>query len=959
MDFKKSRPIQEAMENGDFKGTLKLCEKKDIAGIPLVKAFKVAALTKLWRDAEAVEFAKTLIEGDLQDYDAIRIIQKSIRDLGLFEESAKLLDLQVNLYPDAVSVWHQRFVDRIRLGQFNMMQILALGMVKSLAQPSYLAWAGTFMVPEAEQMAIEGDVEGARMKLKTCLSVMQKSLNFVKAAFPDPGASLTNVCIIMLQSLVALSTPEHLISAVNLVEDEMTHIQARERLLILAEIHSRGKNWKAAHDCFFKLVSEEDGEDWRNWAGFVETGTMQGQIDIHEQIQHVASNGKRGPKLAAIYAHFLALKNEPNTMFIQSLLGYVEEFGSKSCCFGDIVNFLSVLVGEDGKPEVPPKANSVYFRKTFGVPYHVEKLDKKHSKRWPVDIFNGFVPLDDENRKLFVGQINSWITVSDATLMKDCAVSEKTKSIRRILTCFQVLRYIGHFEKQTRGQTMEVVKQLLVYYEASLGIEADESDANQKGVKVGDDLVILAAHFALDVSYSTENPADILLGVAAILERAHSNSPYGFQISLLLLEVYSKLDMTKRACELYTELDIKHIQFDSLSHIIFGDCVRSGYFEEGLQCCTNLERFWQSSRRENPDFVGHAMSADNFTSALEFVRLDRMLEYSHQRAVCCSEGFFLEAVVHCADKWEDVVEHVDAHLSTNPKTYHRTIRMRSISCLNLKTLSCNYDFTTRVSWDYPNGIVVTAELNSLQSASSGSTQYRGCVASATYDADWVERAKVWIELRVAVSQLWHHVLVDRSPLPSTFLSKYRSLLGQLRFISVTSKEENKGEESLWHASVSVVECIEAVLTGELDLGAAHLFQLDFHIANAMPIQRSLRQWTQDLYNPLLWIVVLVRGLMAAFPKKKKKPLDSFQQQLRSVSKALVAYLENASTTIKETEYTAREFASSSDLAVIKDHIDSKYVAKILVWQQESSYGTVTNLGVICNKYISLFKSLKY
>ena len=92
-----------------------------------------------------------------------------------------------------------------------------------------------------------------------------------------------------------------------------------------------------------------------------------------------------------------------------------------------------------------------------------------------------------------------------------------------------------------------------------------------------DDLSILAAMCLIKLSISTDSRSYTLssagigywLRATMLLEHAWTNSPSNFQISLLLVKLYAYMGCGSLAMRAYQRLNIKQIQHNTLSHIIF------------------------------------------------------------------------------------------------------------------------------------------------------------------------------------------------------------------------------------------------------------------------------------------------------------------------------------------------------------------------------------------------------
>ena len=116
-------------------------------------------------------------------------------------------------------------------------------------------------------------------------------------------------------------------------------------------------------------------------------------------------------------------------------------------------------------------------------------------------------------------------------------------------------------------------------------------------VQHGDPLVLLAAHCLQELAVHTSQTASasggsapaqraLVLEAIILLEAGRTESAYNFQFTLLLMRMYLSAGCFTAALELFNKLDVKHIQLDSLSYLIFDDCIRFGAFDEARSLCS-------------------------------------------------------------------------------------------------------------------------------------------------------------------------------------------------------------------------------------------------------------------------------------------------------------------------------------------------------------------------------------
>lgn len=87
--------------------------------------------------------------------------------------------------------------------------------------------------------------------------------------------------------------------------------------------------------------------------------------------------------------------------------------------------------------------------------------------------------------------------------------------------------------------------------------------------------------------------------------------------------VFSDLNASSRSWELFNELHVKHIQYESLSYLILPILRSGGMFHETIMVCREILGLHQSAAREVADYTGRAMESGTVSKADEFLLFHR------------------------------------------------------------------------------------------------------------------------------------------------------------------------------------------------------------------------------------------------------------------------------------------------------------------------------------------------
>jgi N-acetyltransferase B complex (NatB) non catalytic subunit len=110
---------------------------------------------------------------------------------------------------------------------------------------------------------------------------------------------------------------------------------------------------------------------------------------------------------------------------------------------------------------------------------------------------------------------------------------------------------------------------------------------------------------------------------ASLLESAIRYSPYNAYLKIFAVFVFADLDAPSRSWELFNELCIKHIQYESCVYLILPILRSGGMFHETISVCREVLGLHQTSVREVADYTGRAMENGAVSKAEEFLLFHR------------------------------------------------------------------------------------------------------------------------------------------------------------------------------------------------------------------------------------------------------------------------------------------------------------------------------------------------
>lgn len=189
------------------------------------------------------------------------------------------------------------------------------------------------------------------------------------------------------------------------------------------------------------------------------------------------------------------------------------------------------------------------------------------------------------------------------------------------------------------GILSDSVQELFNQYSDLLSFDIEPTDR-----QLGDDYLILAAHRLLpDVSgpddYRYKNKSTVLQAIA-ILETGLTHSPFNFRIKLLLIRLYIEVGAIGRVGELWTSLEIKHVQMSTLAYLVLNPFFDSGHHDDFQSTLQSIEGLWRECDHEIPDCITKAFQVGSINAAIEFVLFRERLK----RSAILAEAMVVDAL---------------------------------------------------------------------------------------------------------------------------------------------------------------------------------------------------------------------------------------------------------------------------------------------------------------------------
>lgn len=910
------RPIYEAIDNRQYRPAIKLCEHKRVAHLDIVRVLKAHCLERIGRATEALDICRAVQRTKPLDDTLLNTMHLVFKLAGCEHEMLPTYEYAcAHQDPPNDELYQSLFFAYVKRGDFLKQQQTALKMYKAFGTLKYMCWATMSMMLQVQH----GTTPPKMLALAERMLV--KTLRELKS---DDGEALQLALLIMkLQDkhTDAVQLFDELVPAVSAAdatdgkktkktraaegkgayeEDiELGPMQAIDRLTLEATLAKRILDWKRCVNVNKELLEKYNADDWKFLLEFIGARFQQAGDDFQPldeelttfltELQKKPGNERmRGPALAIIHVKSEILKrllehkkaemlvHKAEEQLVDQIEVYMKRFYTKTCCFSDLKQYLSLFLGENETTSATSKAQLIQ---------RVHKLLDE-------------APLDaaansDEDRKKALNALN-----------------------QRLLTR-KTLRFLGFYIGFTQAELASLVDSLVQEYESSSWLNMG-STGGQREVQYTDDLLLLASHFLLDMyqqdsKYGGREHA-LLLRAASLLEYGLENSVYNFQMKLMLTRVYAHLAASKAMLERHVELDVKQIQLDSLSYLVLDKLVNLCDYDAARRQCESIRYMHRNTARDTPDYITRAYRFGVYSKVVDMTGfLYQRMQNSHTLAIAKSELLLFGIQDAFAtgpklfdflisDAFQGEIDDLDKVLSNKTK------------------LSQNQHREVVVEWNakplIPTGHTFTPEGSALVE----------CDRSADFSSSFV-----WLQLSTLVGKLLRSTALSHSEVLATHALAYEEYLSKLQL--TVARHDKDHQQQLWQWSARVVSAVSKLMVDqESDSSSlsSELNNLAFQFSSVTELiatQDSLSAYGIATMSLLLhgcgfWSLGLLSTALRVKKNNKKDDrvtaLRSALKQMQDALITLAAKVTTATSSLK-TEVNAKDSDSASEALIAAQH----------------------------------------
>jgi len=148
--FRKINPIYNAIDAHNYKGAIKLCQKKDIASWDISKSLMAYCLAKIGKSADSLSLAREVKENKSVDEAVLSALALTFKLLKADDDVTECYENAYNQLPEHDGFAAEVFKCYARSGNFKKMQQLSQKFYKSKGQSRYIFWSVSSMLHQSD-----------------------------------------------------------------------------------------------------------------------------------------------------------------------------------------------------------------------------------------------------------------------------------------------------------------------------------------------------------------------------------------------------------------------------------------------------------------------------------------------------------------------------------------------------------------------------------------------------------------------------------------------------------------------------------------------------------------------------------------------------------------------------------------------------------------------------------------
>uniref|UniRef100_A0A8C7LT04 N-alpha-acetyltransferase 25, NatB auxiliary subunit n=1 Tax=Oncorhynchus mykiss TaxID=8022 RepID=A0A8C7LT04_ONCMY len=583
------RPIYDYLDNGNNKMAIQQADKllKKHKDLHCAKVLKAIGLQRTGKQDEAFSLAQEVATLEPTDDNSLQALTILYREMHHPELVTKLYEAAVKKVPLSEEYHSHLFMAYARVGEYKKMQQAGMALYKIVPKNPYYFWSVMSLVMQA--ISAQDEKLAQTMFLPLAERMVEK---MVKEEKIEAEAEVQLYFMILerlgkcVEALDVVRGP--------LGEKLTSELRSRENKCMM--MYQRLQLWPECNALSYKLLLKNP-DDWQFYLSYFDSlfHLMDKSWSQPEEGEHCVE----GPVQTTVAE---AVKFVVDRMEEQDKKESRPLRGPYLACL-ELIHRLRQRGCPDEKELGDPLELMVQF---FG------KFGDKPCCITDLKIYLHLLP--PEQRSQFKKRLGELVPLGEAG-EDGFGFPGDTKALQRHLCVCQLSRALGlQHALDTEGKLRLITE--------------------------------LKAHYHHGLQFGDENMLWQCLGV---LEEGLSFSPSNAQFKLLLLLLFCRLGAFQPVVDLYSSLDAKHVQHDTIGYLLTRYAGSLGQFAAASQSCNFSLRFFHSNQKDTSEYIIQAYKYGAFEKIPEFIafrtRLNQSLHFAQVRTERMLLDLYTEADV--------------------------------------------------------------------------------------------------------------------------------------------------------------------------------------------------------------------------------------------------------------------------------------------------------------------------
>ena len=220
---------------------------------------------------------------------------------------------------------------------------------------------------------------------------------------------------------------------------------------------------------------------------------------------------------------------------------------------------------------------------------------------------------------------------------------QKIDHVYSYITYWQLYRHFDfHLNLTNSAQILDIIHQLNETYENGLEFGVDLVDTTQQYC---DEIIMLKINFKYDLMRFLETKSQksgLVLSILSDINYALKKSKSNYQLKLYLVNLYSNFGVYGQLQKNFNDMDIKNIQYYSMSYLILYNCLRLGSYENCNDILNLAKHFYMTNLFDITNYMINCYKYGTFDKLFDLYKFMLNVRKSLNLNVCLQEKFLIK-----------------------------------------------------------------------------------------------------------------------------------------------------------------------------------------------------------------------------------------------------------------------------------------------------------------------------